>query len=196
MASDRADWTTHNPMRGPMSAEMLKQAIAAAENGDRRAIRLVRQAAEMFDQGAIDYLNQPYHFNTKSPIEKAMAEACWGMASYRWVPEAYEDQRDLFLAVEPDINLRFETQAPIGPYVADILLTHREFRVVVECDGHAFHERTPRQAEHDKRRDRYLQAHGYRVLRFTGSEIHRNPNAAALEALNTATALAAAVYRT
>ena len=48
------------------------------------------------------------------------------------------------------------------------------FSVVIECDGHDFHERTKEQAEKDKRRDRVLQFYGYRVHRYTGSEIWRS----------------------
>ena len=48
--------------------------------------------------------------------------------------------------------------------------------IVVECDGHEFHEKTKEQAQRDKSRDRDLQSHGYTVLRFTGSEIWRDPN--------------------
>jgi len=46
---------------------------------------------------------------------------------------------------------------------------------VVECDGHEFHERTKEQAVRDRKRDRRLQAKGYRVFRFTGSEIYKDP---------------------
>ena len=46
---------------------------------------------------------------------------------------------------------------------------------VVECDGHDFHERTKEQARRDRSRDRRLQDAGYRVFRFTGSEIYRDP---------------------
>ncbi len=45
---------------------------------------------------------------------------------------------------------------------------------VIECDGHDFHERTKEQAQRDKKRDRELQAAGYKVFRFTGSEIWRS----------------------
>jgi very-short-patch-repair endonuclease len=48
-------------------------------------------------------------------------------------------------------------------------------KIVIECDGHDFHERTKEQASRDKERDRLLQTAGYVVLRFTGSEIWRNP---------------------
>ena len=46
--------------------------------------------------------------------------------------------------------------------------------LVVECDGHDFHERTKEQAKRDRDRDRRLQDAGHRVYRFTGSEIYRN----------------------
>jgi very-short-patch-repair endonuclease len=45
-------------------------------------------------------------------------------------------------------------------------------RVAVELDGHDFHERTKEQASKDKSRDRILVAHGWQVLRFTGSEVY------------------------
>ena len=54
--------------------------------------------------------------------------------------------------------------------------THDEFsdtiRIAVECDGHAFHEKTKEQAAHDKARDRFLITQGWTVMRFTGSELH------------------------
>ena len=55
--------------------------------------------------------------------------------------------------------------------------------IVAECDGHDFHERTKAQAASDKSRDRYLQTEGYKVYRFTGSEIWRDAFACANEVL-------------
>ncbi|WP_273125783.1 endonuclease domain-containing protein [Bacillus weihaiensis] len=52
---------------------------------------------------------------------------------------------------------------------------------VLECDGHEFHEKTKEQAQKDKKRDRDLQGAGYIVMRFTGSEIYKNPYACARE---------------
>jgi len=51
--------------------------------------------------------------------------------------------------------------------------------LVVECDGHDYHERTKEQAKKDRSRDRDLQSNGYTVFRFTGSEIWKDPNACA-----------------
>lgn len=49
--------------------------------------------------------------------------------------------------------------------------------VAVECDGHGFHERTKEQVARDKKRDRHFQSAGWRVLRFSGSEIYQDADA-------------------
>lgn len=75
--------------------------------------------------------------------------------------------------------LCIEAQAAIDLWRVDFLLTLIDIdgemqHVVIECDGHEFHERTKEQAARDRARDRAMIAKGYHVLRFTGSEIHRN----------------------
>lgn len=89
-----------------------------------------------------------------------------------------------FLAVQSDLpearrtGLFIVPQAKIGPYRADFALVMLSdgytIRLVVECDGHDFHEKTKKQAAHDKARDRYFLEKEWPVMRFTGSEIHRN----------------------
>jgi very-short-patch-repair endonuclease len=56
-------------------------------------------------------------------------------------------------------------------------------RVIVECDGHDFHEKTKEQARRDKKRDRTLLANGFHVMRFTGSEIWQDAEACVKEVL-------------
>lgn len=56
--------------------------------------------------------------------------------------------------------------------------------VFVECDGHDFHERTKEQASRDRTKDRAIQEAGFTVLRFTGSEIYRDPEKCALQIIN------------
>lgn len=53
--------------------------------------------------------------------------------------------------------------------------------VAIECDGHDFHERTKEQAQRDKARDRALQSIGWRIARFTGSEIYKSPETVVCE---------------
>lgn len=47
-------------------------------------------------------------------------------------------------------------------------------RLIVEIDGHDYHERTKDQAKHDKYRDRFLTKNGFVVFRYTGSEVYNN----------------------
>ncbi len=53
--------------------------------------------------------------------------------------------------------------------------------VVVECDGHDYHDRTPEQASADRRRDRATLALGIPTLRYTGTDILRGAAAASAE---------------
>jgi very-short-patch-repair endonuclease len=80
-------------------------------------------------------------------------------------------------------------QASVGSYRVDFLLCQHlkgETRwLVVECDGHAFHEVTKEQAIRDKKRDRFFTSIGLPVVHFTGSELNANAFLCAMEALNT-----------
>lgn len=61
----------------------------------------------------------------------------------------------------------FRRQAPIGPYVVDFLCPAAH--LIVELDGG--HHNEDDQARRDLRRQRWLEAEGYRVLRFWNSDI-------------------------
>lgn len=50
-----------------------------------------------------------------------------------------------------------------------------ESRIAVELDGHEFHEKTKEQVTYRNQRDRDLQAMGWMVAHFSGSELLRNP---------------------
>lgn len=56
-------------------------------------------------------------------------------------------------------------------------------RLAIETDGHDFHERTKQQAASDKSRDRLLTAAGWKLLRFTGSEVYADAAKCAGETL-------------
>lgn len=75
-------------------------------------------------------------------------------------------------------GLAIYSQAQIGRHRVDFLIVAL-FQdrpalhfLVVECDGHDFHERTKEQARRDRSRDRDLLIGDRKVMRFTGSEIH------------------------
>jgi len=83
-----------------------------------------------------------------------------------------------------------EPQAQIGNYRVDLLVgifwpgsaPDLKDCVVIECDGHEWHEKTREQAARDKARDRYIQGEVHKVIHFTGSEIFRSPGTCANEA--------------
>lgn len=72
-------------------------------------------------------------------------------------------------------------QYVIGRYRADFLIgiggngPRLSKCIVVECDGHDFHEKTKDQAARDKSRDRDMMFVVAKVIRFTGSELHARP---------------------
>ena len=71
-------------------------------------------------------------------------------------------------------------QEKIDQYIVDFLIVAINdkdeivSKLIIECDGHDYHNITKEQAQKDRSRDRKLQSLGYAVLRFTGSEIYNN----------------------
>jgi len=66
----------------------------------------------------------------------------------------------------------FRRQAPIGPYIVDFV-SHAA-KLIVEIDGGQHFENE--QEKRDARRTRFLEAKGYRVLRFSNLDVTRNRN--------------------
>jgi very-short-patch-repair endonuclease len=71
-------------------------------------------------------------------------------------------------------------------YRVDFLITYKDdqnniFKLVVECDGHNYHERTKEQARKDKSRDRDFLRIGIPTIRFTGAEIYEDSSECAHE---------------
>jgi hypothetical protein len=73
---------------------------------------------------------------------------------------------------------------PLDEWLRDALVANGlELKIGAELDGHDFHERTREQVIERNQRDRELAAMGWRVLHFSGSELHQNPMAVAIEVL-------------
>ena len=66
-------------------------------------------------------------------------------------------------------------QVEIGNYRVDFeLVNHKDKKIIVECDGHEFHQKSKQQVEKDNQRERDLKKLGYEVVRFSGSEIFKD----------------------
>lgn len=124
---------------------------------ERKSFHLVRgtKRAHMIFQIDAD--------DVESPIEELLVGAILG-----WI-----DHHEI-------IDAELKTQEPIGPYRADIMIEVAGRKLVVECDGSAYHN-TPEAIQRDKRRDRYCVTQGLAVMRFTGKEIQDDPRRCAAE---------------
>jgi very-short-patch-repair endonuclease len=72
----------------------------------------------------------------------------------------------------------FRRQTPVGPYVVDFIC--HAAKLIIELDGGQHFE--PENISRDVRRDAYLQALGYHVLRFSNLDVMTN-KAGVLEAI-------------
>ena len=73
---------------------------------------------------------------------------------------------------------KFRRQHSIGPYIADFVCADK--MLVVELDGGQHSERVG----YDERRTRYLEAKGYRVIRFWNNEVLQQTDAVLSSILN------------
>lgn len=85
---------------------------------------------------------------------------------------------------EPGATIQLHPQFQWGGYRFDFALVTKWTTLLVECDGHDFHERTKEQAARDRQKDRAAQEAGFTILRFTGSEIYRDPTACCIQIIN------------
>ncbi len=101
----------------------------------------------------------------------------------------------LHAAYDP-IKYGLHPQKKIGKYFSDFTVSgldhfvnHGHFNVqhlevistllpryAIEIDGFEWHDRTPEQAEYERKRARFIQSQGYTVLRFAAREVLRDPN--------------------
>lgn len=58
----------------------------------------------------------------------------------------------------------------------------KRVKIIFECDGHDFHEKTKEQVARGNERDMNLKLEGYEVIHFSGSQIYNDPIACASDA--------------
>lgn len=177
-------------MKHPKRIPSAIQPIPAAQR-DSRVDEYIREAADL-EAARFKEAWEPIKDRCESPIEALL------MASLYAASKISEYRLDFFLSDNPnpvpylDQCAYVYQQVPVGPYRVDIIIHDVSMPLslapprwmVVECDGHDFHERTKEQARHDKKRDRFFQSKGYKVLRFTGSEIWADPDRCAEEIID------------
>ena len=108
-----------------------------------------------------------------SPIEKILLYGLMEYSDYLWIGYEYKPQQVI------RVNGK--------RYIADILFdmdfycVDKPYKLVIECDGHDYHETTKEQVEKRNVRDMELKKAGYDVLHYSGSQIFKNPYKCAKE---------------
>lgn len=86
-----------------------------------------------------------------------------------------------------------EIRANGNKYIADFCICaetsewfsfDHDYQLIIECDGHEFHEKTKEQVTQRNQRDMDLKSAGYDVLHFSGSQIYQNPIECSKQALD------------
>jgi very-short-patch-repair endonuclease len=118
--------------------------------------------------------------HAQSPIEQYLASALFALLGCKAVSGPFDRSRLPQLAEQAgDAPACFVfAQHPIGIYCADFLLViidpqrRKSKLVAIECDGKAYHF-SEKQMARDKRRDTEIKEKGYKIIRLSGSRIHR-----------------------
>ena len=112
----------------------------------------------------------------ESPIEKLF------LVEWRYQTSLYEDLKDFYIT----------PQYYIGNYRVDFAIyrttldkwhrggkysypdNHKDQCLIIELDSYLWHGSDPEQFTKEKERERELQKEGWKIIRFSGREIHRN----------------------
>lgn len=142
--------------------------------------KLTPRALEIFSQEVDSFAYEfLYAINEcESPIEQLFAMA---LQSYELKCNFMADSG--CFVVYPQHTIRISNKNFRVDFLICAIYQGKKYEIVIECDGHEFHEKTKKQAARDRQRDRLLTNNGYKVLRFTGSEIYKNPYVCARDAL-------------
>lgn len=159
--------------------------------------KFLDKAATLHAQAVKNRFSQEMHANClergmSSPIEHMFWIACHALCDAHYTainPEPYFNHAgDMTFG----LGVFIQPQQPIGSYRVDFMISPNmgiessSAPVIVELDGHAFHDKDKRQRSYEKARDRFLVKQGYRVLHFTGSDVAADPFKVAHEALELA----------
>jgi very-short-patch-repair endonuclease len=124
----------------------------------------------------------------QSPLEQQLAHAFAALSRFEW---RAPDHHPWEVGRWPGWFLALLAQPQYDGYRADFGIStwaHLEdelppFIVIIEVDGHDFHEKTKEQVRRDKSRDRFMTATEARVFRFSGSEVYQDAEACAADVL-------------
>lgn len=89
----------------------------------------------------------------------------------------FNQKEDVFLFSQKEIKVNDKK------YIVDFYFEKDEYvnkfntdkKIIIECDGYEFHQKTKEQVQKDNEREYNLKMAGYEILRFSGTQIYNNP---------------------
>lgn len=109
--------------------------------------------------------HKPFTVRAKLSEQKYCSRSCRTIGIGK--TESYIEKA--FAAALTSIGLPYCSQFALGPYTIDFAIP--ENHLAIECDGDYWHSQ-PSCITRDKRKDKYLLNRGWRVLRFSETEIN------------------------
>lgn len=185
---ERLEWLLRH---APRLARTNRRFLLEGEKMTDKAMQMIQEAGSEMAQRFEEYYDS-IRPACNSPIEEILLAALMAYTAHPVFVEWHflgNTRVDWGWRYSRDYTAYVHQQAKVGDYRADFLIVDcsvpfelaKPRFMVVECDGHEFHEKTKEQAKRDKKRDRFFQSRGIKVLRFTGSEIFSDPEAVAAE---------------
>jgi len=91
--------------------------------------------------------------------------------------------RKLNIDIKQELVPQFYDEST-GEYYIDFVIFYMDNgqKIGIEIDGE-WHEKSKEQVQKDKKRERFLVSRGWKIIRFAGSEIYKNPSACVEEVL-------------
>ena len=112
-----------------------------------------------------------YYDSCKSPIEKILH---FTFDKRRWDLKRYKCEYELYP--------QYEIIANNHKYYADFYVCfpddeelEKSLKIIIECDGNEYHQKTKAQVKRDNERDYDLKISRYDILHFSGSQIYNDP---------------------
>lgn len=120
------------------------------------------------------WCKQKFAINPKRQVGSFCSRKCLGHHSRTHASWSHDKRSSLEIAVAQALTtlaIPYKEQVPIGPWLADFLLTDQ--MTVLEADGIYYHS-LPRAIARDRSRDAHLRAMGYRVIRLGEKQIKKD----------------------
>src|SRR6266487_2554480 len=125
-------------------------------------------------------VGEDLHKNSSVLINALLAEQVFTIlerSNYQFISPDFlslTEHKSIFTPIEEKLlvaleahHLSYQPQVRIGQYTVDFLVSIQNNKVIVECDGKAYHDPSK-----DSKRDKVLSLEGYPICRFSGAELY------------------------